>query len=103
MPVARSTAGQTSYLGKVAAYREIIAHRVHKSHWGIPNLLVLTVTANESRIQEIIRRAQDGAGGGAAFLFKALGTPDITMPKPQLLFEPWLRPGIAPLRIDEER
>jgi hypothetical protein len=101
MPVLRSTAGQTSYLRKVAAYREIIAHRVHKAQWGLPNLLVLTVTANESRVQEIIRRVQDGAGGGPAFLFKALGTPDLTTPKLQLLFEPWLRAGFPPLRIDE--
>jgi hypothetical protein len=32
---------------------------------GLPNLLVLRVTASESRAQEIIRRAQDGKPGAS--------------------------------------
>jgi hypothetical protein len=100
MPVIRSTAGQSSYLGKIAAYREIIAHRVHKTHWGLPNLLVLTVTASDPRVQEIIGRMGDGTGGSAAFLFKALCRPCPIAPIPQLLFEPWQRAGFPPLRID---
>jgi len=66
LPVARSNASQTSYLGKVTAYREIITHQVHKTHWGIPNLLVLTVTVGAGRVQEIMDRLQDRPGGNAA-------------------------------------
>jgi hypothetical protein len=54
MPVVRSTTDQTSYLGKIAAYREIIMHRVHRDHLGIPNLLVLTVTTSEPRMADIM-------------------------------------------------
>jgi hypothetical protein len=38
----RSKSGQTSYLGKFAAHGEIIREHVHKAHWSVPNLLVLT-------------------------------------------------------------
>jgi len=99
MPVARSNGSQTSYLGKLAAYREIITREAHKSHWGLPNLLVLTVTVSEVRVSEIVSGLRERAGGSMAFLFKAVGTPDLTAPAPQLLFEPWQRAGFPPLRI----
>jgi hypothetical protein len=54
MAVARSTAGQISYLGKIASYREIIARRVHKTHLGMPNLLVLALTTGDARMADII-------------------------------------------------
>ena len=103
MPVARSNGSQTSYLGKIAAYREITAHHICKTHFGLPNLLVLTVTVSETRVHEIMSRLGESAGGNAVMLFKAVGAPDLTVPAPQLLFEPWQRAGFPPLRIDEER
>jgi len=82
MPISRSNGSQTSYLGKLTAYREILAHRVHKTHWGIPNLLVLTVTIGARRIQETMDRLQDRPIESAGFLFKALAFPDLlTTPK----------------------
>jgi hypothetical protein len=101
MPVVRSNPQQTSYLGKIAAYREIMTHRVPKTHFGLPNLIVLTVTTSGARVQEIMARLQDGPGERAVFLFKALPTPDLIAPAPQLLSEPWQRAGFPPLRIDE--
>ncbi|HWY60518.1 MAG TPA: replication-relaxation family protein [Rhizomicrobium sp.] len=102
MPLSRSNGSQTSYLGKLAAYREILAHQIHKTHWGIPNLLVLTVTVGTGRVQEILDRLQDRSIESASFLFKALSVPDLlTAPIPQLLFEPWQRAGSPPLRIGE--
>jgi hypothetical protein len=101
MPVVRSTTGQTSFLGKLAAYRDIIAHQIHKAHWGIPNLLVLTVTVSASRVQEILNRLQDGPSENAAFLINAVAASDLTAPMPQLLIEPWQRAGFPPLRIDQ--
>jgi len=101
MPVVRSNESQTSYLGKITAYSEIIAHKTHKTHWGLPNLLVLTVTVSESRLQEIVSRLEEKTGGSAAFLFKAVDASGLPTPMLQLLFEPWQRAGFSPLRIDE--
>jgi len=61
MPVTRSNGSQTSYLRKITAYRDIIAHQIHKTHWGLPNLLMLTVTIGETRVQEIVSRLEERA------------------------------------------
>jgi hypothetical protein len=100
MPVARSNPAQTSILGKVAAYREVMARQVHKTHWGVPNLLVLTVTTSESRMREMIRCLGDHGGECAAFLFAAATDADLKVPLPRLLTEPWLRANLDPLAID---
>ena len=99
MPVCRSKPGQTSYLGKLAAYGDIITRQVHKTHWGIPNLLVLTVTTSASRCSEMV--AKLGAGGSPAFLFKAVEGRSLSVPVPTLLTEAWTRAGSAPLAIGE--
>jgi hypothetical protein len=99
MPVVRTNPNQTSYLGKTAAYREIIVRRVHKTHLGLPNLLILTITTGEARMADIIRRLGGQTGDSAAFLFKSVNTSSLTTPAPQLLFEPWQRAGFPPLRI----
>ena len=99
MPIARSSSHQTSYLGKIAAYREIIAHRVYKTHLGLPNFLVLTITTGEARMADIIRRLCSQTSDNAAFLFKAVNASGHTTPAPHLLLEPWPRAGFAPLCI----
>ena len=103
MPIARSNGRQTYYLAKLAAYQEIISRQLQRAHWGIPNLLVLTVTANEGHLAEILRRFEGQVGGHTAFLFKTVesGTGALTGPAPQLLSEPWQRAGLPPFRIDE--
>jgi hypothetical protein len=100
MPVTRSGAGQTSYLGKLAAYRDIFSRRTYMTHLGIPNLLILTLTNSAPRMYEIIRRLADQSGEHAAFLFKAISATDLTRPTPQLLVEPWQRAGLPSIRID---
>ena len=101
MPVGRSNPNQSSYLGKIVAYREIIARQVHKTYLGLPNLLVLTLTTEESRLAEIIRRLSSQSDNSAAFLFKSLNASNLMAPAPQLLTEAWQRAGHLPLRIDE--
>ena len=101
MPVARSKPGQTSYLGKVAAYREIIARQAHKTHWGIPNLLVLTVTTSETRMQAMLAGLGDDINSNATLLFKAITAADLTRPANHLLRKSWSRAGLHPLQIDE--
>jgi len=101
MPVARSNAHQSSYLGKVAAYRDLLAHRIYKTALGVPNLLILTITTSESRTAEIMRRMEGDGGESAAFLFKTAAPTDLGQPAPQLLSDPWARAGLAALRIDK--
>ena len=100
MPVVRSNPQQTSYLRKMTAYREVIAHQVHKTHWGLPNLFVLTITTSETRMADIIGRLEGQAGNNAAFLFKTIDTFGLMAPATHLLFNPWQRAGLPPLRID---
>jgi hypothetical protein len=98
MPIARTRPGQTSYLAKLAAYHEVLSQQGHKSRWGIPNLLVLTLTTSEARRSEILNRLGEGS---AAFLFKASDPRTLQAPLPDLLSEPWVRGGHAPLSIAE--
>jgi hypothetical protein len=48
MPIKRANLEQTSYPRKVLAYRMIISRDVHRSHLGLPNLLVLRVRPGTS-------------------------------------------------------
>jgi hypothetical protein len=101
MPVARSNTYQSSYLGKIATYHDLLAHRMYKTALGVPNLLILTITTSESRMAEIMRRMEGDGGGSAAFLFKTAAPAHLRLPMPQLLSEPWARAGHPALRIDE--
>ena len=100
MPIARSNPDQTSYLGKLAAYHDIVSGQIYKTHLGIPNLIVLTVTTSEPRMREVVRRIEGQADSHTPFLFKAVGPPDLRLPAPGLLSEPWARAGLPALRID---
>lgn len=98
MPIARTDPKQSSYLGKLAAYGEIVARQVHKTHWGIPNLLVLTLTTGAARCSEMVAKL---GTGDPAFLFKSAEGSALTRPLPALLAEPWRRAGNTPLCIAE--
>jgi hypothetical protein len=100
MPVARSSPNQTSYLGKLAAYREIIAREVHKTYLGVPNLLILTVTTSTPRVKEMIEKFDVQSDSGAGFLFRAAGASELSHPALHLLSGPWERAGFPALRID---
>lgn len=99
MPITRADPKQTSYLGKLAAYQEIIGRRVHKTGWGISSLLVLTLTTSAARCSEML--AKLGASGSPAFLFKAAEGKALSQPLPSLLLKPWERAGFPPLSIAE--
>jgi hypothetical protein len=101
MPVQRSRPGQTSFLGKIAAYREIIKQQAHRAHWGIPNLLVLTVTTSEARMQAMMAGLGNDVGSNASFLFKAITGADLTRPANHLLFKFWDRASLDPLQIEK--
>lgn len=98
MPLSRTGHGQTSYLGKLAAYRAAIEAGTHRTHWGVPNLLVLTILTEASRLAQALRHS--GAGGASpALLFKTVRERDLIRPRLDLLGEPWLRMSSAPLYI----
>ena len=101
VPVRRANLGQTSYLKKLLAYRTINAKRIHETHLGIPNLMVLTVTSNETHmrnIMSVLDELTDGRGS-ASFLFKTHPTLQsfdrAPSPAPAMLSEPWERVGHA--------
>lgn len=103
MPIARASFRGTSMLTKLVAYQTLLATEIHRSRWGIPNLLVLTVTTNQSRCAELIRQFGQQSGAGPQFLFCAVGplTSALARPRAELLSEPWARPGLSSLYIDK--
>lgn len=83
MPVVRKGLVQTSFLRKLLAYQETWRQGRHKSHLGIPNFRVLTVTASRERVEHLVEACQSLSGGGSRlFLFtdqESLGRTDILM------------------------
>ncbi|MEI9887764.1 MAG: replication-relaxation family protein [Rhizomicrobium sp.] len=100
VPIVRSSPNQSSYLGKIGSYREIIVRQVHKTYLGLPNLLVLTLTTSQERMTGIMGRLQREQGDNATFLFGAIAAGATRTPMP-LLTAAWRRAGFSPLRIDE--
>lgn len=103
MPCARSDLRQSSFLKKLVAYRALATEKTYKSYWGIPNLLVLTVTTSEQHMGNLMAVLKETIGGSAMFLFKAApefgnllraATPDRT-----LLAQTWYRVGHEPTSI----
>ena len=97
MPVARGDKRRTSLMGKLTAYQEVLARGVHRSHLGIPNLLILILTTSSARMD----CALTGAGSAPWALFKAAEPRSLLRPVPGLLSGPWDRAGFPPLRIGE--
>lgn len=91
MPVSRTRDGQTSYIGKLALYRQVIDAQLHRSHWGIPNLFVLTITADADRLADVLRKL---GGEHPLFLMKAVVPRALTGPATELLTKLWQRPGL---------
>jgi hypothetical protein len=81
MPVVRKGLGQTSFRRKLFAYHETWRQGLHKTHFGIPNFRVLTVTTSEERVQHLVEACRSlGGGGSRLFLFtdrERLGEEDI--------------------------
>jgi hypothetical protein len=103
-PVMRNNLSQTSYLRKILQYREI-AKGAYKTHWGLPNLLVLNVTTSEQHMKNIMSLANrlTDQKGASYLLFKTM--PSLASleraPEPNtgMLTEPWLRTGHAAFEI----
>ncbi len=106
LPVTRSDLQQTSYLRKILAYRQISAQSIHKSHLGLPNLFILTVTTNEPHLATIMALVKELATDGKSklFLFKSMSSlgdfKKSLEPAGNILTEPWQRAGYEAFWID---
>jgi len=69
MPVTRKGLAQTSFLRKLLAYRETWRQGLHRTHLGLPNFRVLTVTTNEERQKNLVAACRSLGNGGSLFLF----------------------------------
>ena len=101
MPVTRSGSGQTSYFGKLSAYRNVIARQAHKFHLGISSMLVLTLTTSKGRAEQMMKSLGGDAGTNAVFLFRALDGASLSDPALELLTSPWMRAELHSLQIDQ--
>ncbi len=103
-PIFRNNLSQTSYLRKVLQYREI-AKGAYKTHWNLPNLLVLNVTTSEPHMTNIMDLVckLSGEKGASYLLFKTMPSlaslENAPAPDAKLLTEPWLRAGHGPFEI----
>jgi hypothetical protein len=70
MPVMRKGLAQTSFLRKLLAYQETWRQGLHRTHLGIPNFRVLTVTASQERVKHFVAVCHPLVGSGSRiFLF----------------------------------
>jgi hypothetical protein len=105
-PIVRKNLRQSSYLRKILQYREIATQSVHKTRWGLPNLLVLTVTTNDRHRENIMRLVQEVTTGKGSTLLLFKTMPSLTsleaapVPTPEFLTEPWHRVGHPDFFID---
>lgn len=81
MPVVRKGLEQTSFFRKLLVYQETWRRGLHKTHLGIPNFRVLTVTTSKERVGHLVAACRSLFGGGSRlFLFtdrERLGGRDI--------------------------
>lgn len=96
MPIARSKPGQNSNLAKLECYGTVLDQQFYRTHWGIPNLLALTLTTRAARASAIVTKLGTTS---PAFLFKAVDTGMLTFPAPSTLNAQWDRAGRAPICI----
>jgi len=99
MPISRASGQGTSVLAKLEAYSAILTREVHRTSLGVPNLLVLTVTTDQGRCTEVIRKFGERVGEAPQFLFQA-GSDYLTHPNPGILSTPWVRLRLASLCVD---
>jgi hypothetical protein len=70
MPVTRKGLGQTSFLRKLLCYQETWRQGIQRSHLGISNFRVLTVTTSRERVEHLVEVCRSlGGGGSRLFLF----------------------------------
>ncbi len=56
--IERTSLGQSAFAAKVAGYAAILRNQSFRTHWGIPNLHVLTVTTNAAHALNIVEHVR---------------------------------------------
>lgn len=72
MPAFRSNLHETSFLKKILSYRDIRHNELYKTHFSVSNLMVLTVTTNETHLQHIKDLIAKITGGSKMFCFRTM-------------------------------
>ena len=95
----------SSYERKIAAYKQIVDQRIYKSHFGIPNLLVLNVTTNATHMNNIMALVKQMVGQSRFFLFKTMSSlgdfAKAPSPTPHMLTAAWQRVGYEPFAMNK--
>jgi Replication-relaxation len=108
MPTSRRDLQQSSYLKKLLAYREVVARELYKARLGLPNLMVLTVTVNDTHMRNIMELVESltTGNGSKLFLFKTLtafnAPGQASTPTLELLTADWERAGFEPFNISRQ-
>jgi len=99
MPVTRCTFEQSSFLRKLLAYSAVIDRRMHTASFGLPNLIVLTVTTSQHHLAQMLEVLAQRGGETGPFLFKStVEFPEYIenrRPMTEILAMPWRRVGTA--------
>jgi hypothetical protein len=69
MPIVRQGLDQTSFRRKLLGYRETWRQGLHRTHLGIPNFRVLTVTTSKERMRHLAAECRSLGSGRRLFLF----------------------------------
>jgi hypothetical protein len=104
-PVFRSDNRQSSFARKLVQYHDLTQRSLYRARWGIPNLLVLTLTTCDRHMGSLLHAVPRimTADITAHFLFRSVpARPDASVgasPIPGLLATPWHRQGLQPLTL----
>jgi hypothetical protein len=103
-PIEASKLTRSSYARHLLGYRYALRNELHKAHYGVPNLQVLTITVSETHLHNIMAHlkkvtaeAARHLSGAHPFLFKAVPALGRRINKPpvsgHILSEPFKRIG----------
>lgn len=90
--IERKNPEQNTFGKKLANYLDVMKHRTYKEIWGVPTLMVLTVTTNVTHMKNMMSYLHKlDPKLSERFLFKALPTFGANWRVPPLLdmLEPW--------------
>lgn len=97
--IERADLSKNTFGKKLEAYLALLSARTYKDHWGVPNLMVLIVTTNETHKRNLIAHLDKLTDSKLKerFLFKTKQEFGINWEIPpimtDLLIEPWSRIG----------
>ena len=99
---------RASWLRKILSYSAVAAkpRPIYETYLKVPNLLVLCVFSDSTRMAHVMRLVKAHAAYPSQFLFKTIPPVDPLLhaaPLPQLVIEPWQRVGGTFSLISTER